>query len=185
MGGSSWQAVGLFGQNCAILPQTILPDRIRSTLFAPWRTVYRAAIQRDLTPKTRWRNLGVNQPHMYIGFLFFCPAEFQKRVKNAISYLLTGICESLLGTSLGSFLMFTGVSAHMKLRGRIPRGGEMWNFWGGKYLIWWSLWFVSSWCLDWYLWLYFTSQQALASPFARRTWNFIQQPVDRQDFGHI
>ena len=125
------------------------------------------------------------KPATYIGFLFFCPAEFQKRVKNAISYLLTGICESLLGTSLGSFLMFTGVSAHMKLRGRIPRCGEMWNFWGGKYLIWWSLWFVSSWCLDWYLWLYFTSQQALASPFARRTWNFIQQPVDRQNFGHI
>ena len=119
-------------------------------------------------------------PPSHTGFL--CPATDFEKASNAFSYLWTGICESLLGTSLRSFLMFTGVGTHEPAgQNSIHCCVEMWNFGvgeSGKYLIWWSLWFVSGVRAD---------ICGSISPRSRpqgghlpvslpQTWNFIQQP---------
>ena len=124
--GGFWQPVGLFGQNCAILPQTILPDRIRSRLFAPWRTVYISPQSNGIWRQKRDEGILVNQPHT--GFLPFL-LNF-KEGKNAISYLLTGICGRLQWwTSLASFLMFTGVGTH-EPAGQNSTRAEKCGIWG-------------------------------------------------------
>ena len=171
--GGSWQAVGLFGQNCAILPQTILPDRIRSRLFAPWRTVYISPQSNGIWRQKRDEGILVNRSRTLDFLLNF------KEGKNAISYLLTGICGRLQWwTSLASFLMFTGVGTH-EPAGQNSTQAEQCGIWGAAVNTWFGdLCGFGRVCIPgWYLWLYFASQQAGGGRLLE-TWNFIQPLLD-------